>query len=247
MTVVKKLVSPKKGEEIFSDENERSGFNIIKNYSDFVVKMFSFYHKSTEGSFEKTIEIVLNYLSNLEKTELHLLNHDLYIQFKLELIKTERLPLFPDYTVKDIDIKFKDYQFVRLILKKLGLLFLDLSDQAVLSSDLKGCKTLLHLEKVYIENVARSISMMDKRSEFEQDEIIEYFSAFNTLSSYFSAMLQETAFPRKTIALLRKIEAENSELNMILYEKFKIKHTASRWNISYDNYNPGISGATLYV
>ncbi len=247
MKTGKKLLPAKKIPEIFSDEVKKSGFNITKVYSDLVVKMLSFHHKNKEGSFDKTIEIVLDYLSNIEGTELHLQNHDLYIQFKLDLMKTERLPLFPGYAVRDIDIRFKDYQFVRLILKSLGLLFLDLSDQAVVSPDLQGCRTLLHLEKVFIEKAAHAIFMMDKKSEFEQDEILAYFSSYNTLSSYFSAMLSETSFTGKVVSILRKIEEKNVALNALLYEKFKVKYTASQWDLLGDTFNPQIAHAALYV
>ncbi len=246
MKKAKTLFRAKKVNEIFSHNVKKSGFNRIKIYSDLIDKMTTFYHKDTEGSFTRTIRVVTEYLSSLENEETHLLNNDLYIKFKLELIKTDELPLFPEYTVRDIDIHIKDYQYLRLILKKQGLLFLDLSDQAILQPDLEGCRTLLHLEKVYIENISRSIELTDKNGELEQDDIIDYLSSFNTLSSFFKAMLRRGAFPGSMMTIFRDIETGNFELNTLLYEKFHLKNSASKWETSY-NFRPQISNAALYV
>ncbi len=246
MKTVRKFFPVKKVKEIFSEEEKRSGFNMIKSYYDVVRKMFSFFHRNTEGSFTRTIRVITEYLSSLEDSDFHLKNNDLHIKFKLELMKTDTLPLFPEYSVQEIDTHFKDYQYVRLILRNLGQLFLNLSEQAVLFPGLKGFRTFLHLERVYIEKMAYSIEMMNKKSEFEYDDIIDYFSSFTTLSSYFSAMLSGKSFHGKTIMILNKIENRNSDLNILIQEKFNIKYTASEWDMS-NNYITKISQPPLYV
>ncbi len=246
MKKTKRLFRAKKVNEIFSYNVKRSGFNRIKIYSDLIDKMTTFYHKDTEGSFDRTIRVITEYLSSLENEKTHLLNNDLYIKFKLELMKIDKLPLFPGYTVRDIEIHLKDYQYLHLILKKQGFLFLDLTDQAILQPGLEECMTLLHLEKVYIESMSRSIELIDKNGELEQDDIIDYLSSFNTLSSFFTAMLRRGAFPGSMMTIFKEIEAGNFELNTLLNEKFNLKNSASKWDISY-NFRPQISDVVLYV
>ena len=231
---------------LFSNEVKQSGFNTAKPYHDLIVKMFSIFHKSNEGSFDKTIELLTEYLTALEDSDLRMRNNDSYVKFKLELKKADRLPLFPKYRVLDVTTHYKDFQYLRLILKRLGYLLLDLNDQAIVVPNLKGFKTLLHLERVYIEQTIQSIDLVKKEKGLEQDELIDYFSSFNTLVSYFSAMVREGAFSGTTIKILKEIEGRNREVNSLVQEKFNIKAIDGQTEAAYD-YTVVIPKTVQYV
>ena len=236
----------RKVNEFYSKEEIISGFNTLKPYHDLEVNIFSVFNKSYDGSFDKTIQLLTEYLTFLEGSDLHVKNNDKFIKFKLELSKADRLPLFPKARVFDLTPHYKDFQYLRLLLKHLGYLLLNLNDQDIVVHTPKGFKTLLHLERVYIEQTIKSIDLVKKERGLEQDELIDYFSAFNTLVSYFSRMVRDSSLNTTTIEILKKIEDRNREVNILVQEKFNIKAIGGQTIDEY-NYSILIPGTAQFV
>ena len=122
MNILEAITGEKKNKEIFSEELKVSGFNTTKPYLKLIRNMLAVFGKNTEQSFTKTMELVIDYLSVLEKAESAGSKNNEYIDFKIELKKVDLLPLFRSYTADKVNIHYADYQALRLRVKEIGYL-----------------------------------------------------------------------------------------------------------------------------
>lgn len=241
MKITEAITGRKKIREIFSEEVKVSGFNTAKPYQNLIKNMFAVFGRNREQAFTKTMELVMDYLSFLEESDSAVIKNNEYIDFKIDLKKADLLPLFRNYTVDKVNIHYADYQALRLRVKEIGAVCLNLVDQMVLFPGVDGIKTVFTLEKKFIETFYNLIPAPEERKEVEQDDLVDYVSIYNNLVSYVAGLRANTSFPDGILLQLNKLTAMNVELNDLLTDKFDFAYKAEVLNISYKSNTAGVS------
>jgi len=203
-----------------------SGFNTQIPYFTLVRKVFSFFGKDVEGAYSATFGILINYFKLMEGIDTGSPDSDPYIYLKMGLMKTKGMPLFPGYSAGNVDTVLKEYQYIKLLLRSMGQLFLDLSDAANISGKaVEGVRSLMHLERNYVERVQFITYRGGKKVKYSGDDVIEYFSSSNTLALYLDRMISRKYYPEKIRIILEKIYSINAELHNIVRYKLGLKYS----------------------
>ncbi len=203
-----------------------SGFNTQIPYFTLVRKVFSFLGKDVEGAYSATFGILINYFKLTEGIGSGSPDSDPYIYLKMGLMKTKGMPLFPGYSARNVDTVLKEYQYIKLLLRSMGQLFLDLSDAANISGKaVEGARSLIHLERNYVERVQFITYRRGKKIKYTGDDIIEYLSSFNTLALYLDRMISRKYYPEKIRIILEEIYSLNTELHNIIRYKLGLRYS----------------------
>ena len=192
-----------------------SGFNMIKPYLNLLKKELFDNRGNNKGALIRINELLIEYLSALEESDLTQFNYDLHIFFNIESEKTDILSLFGKHDLYNELVYSRDFIFITLTLKMLLQLFFELSEKLVLLTDANSYKSIISFERQYVESILNSNKSLPGKN-FSK---IRYFRSINlaseTLLFHFSEFYKESAIDNKIRKIMEKIETRNNELNQL--------------------------------